>query len=316
MLRPETGAYLANQAAARRLFQHAMHDRLGEPNLAERLRRDDTLGSAWVRIAHHEADHDMLDEQLEVDSALSLLQVGTDLLRWGERGRGQLGAMLAAGKNHNRTTSVDTGFAAKGKVEGTALGVYGTWFADPTEVTGLYVDTWLQYARYKHRVNGEGLPEERYDTHTWEASAEAGYAWQVFAGADTAVFVEPQWQVAYAGYRSDTHVEANGTVVQTTDAGGWSTRVGVRLFGRGTHAQEKWVQPFVTANWLHDDGDNAMAFDGEQLIGGAPGDRYELKVGVQAEFGEGWTGWGQLGAQDGEDDYRDVGGQIGLKRSW
>ena len=46
----------------------------------------------------------------------------------------------------------------------------GTWFADAGEPTGVYVDGWLQYGRYDHRVMGDYLRDETYDASTWAAS--------------------------------------------------------------------------------------------------------------------------------------------------
>lgn len=76
------------------------------------------------------------------------------------------------------------------------------------------------------------------------------------------------------------------------------------------------MQPFVAANWYHQSKISSVAFDGEALEGGIPKDRYELKVGAQLQLGSGWTGWGHLSGQSGNDGYRDIGGQAGLKYSW
>lgn len=316
ILRPEVGAYLANQSAAVGMFQHAMHDRLGEPNLAERLKNDDTLGSAWVRVERNQADYGAVEGQIGINSDSSLLQIGTDIAQWGQTGRGQIGIMAATGQANSTATSALTGYTAKGKVEGTALGVYGTWFARPAEATGLYVDAWVQAGRYKNSVHGEGLAKESYDAETLTGSVEAGYAWKVYADDAKAFYLEPQAQVIYTDYRSDDHVEVNGTVASVEEAGGLTTRLGLRAYGHATSAQGNRVQPFVTANWYHQSKDNTMGFDGEALMGGVPQDRYELKVGAQLQLGGGWTGWGHLGVQSGANDYRNVGGQLGLKYSW
>lgn len=295
VLRPETGAYLLNQATVRTLLQHSMHDRVGG-----------AAGAAWVRFARSEADYTALDAQLDVDTEVSLLHVGTDLFG-GERG--QFGAMLSAGKVRNRAIAIDTGYLAKGRVTGAAVGLYGSWIADPVTAGGLYLDSWVQYADNRHRVQGQGLAEEHHGARTLAGSLEAGYAWKL----GPAVRIEPQLHATWFDYRADVHVESSGTVVQAMEAGGWSTRAGVRVGGHGSRAR---VQPFATFNWLRDDGDDAVAFDGIALVAGTPRDRRELKVGVQAELGPGWTGWSQFGLQEGDDDYRQASGQVGLKRTW
>jgi autotransporter family porin len=316
VLRPEVGAYLANQSAAVDLFQQAMHDRLGEPGLAERLKSDDTLNSAWVRTAGDQADYGPLAKQLEISSHRSLLQIGTDLARWGQSSRGQIGVMAATGQANNTVVSNLTGYTAKGKVEGTALGVYANWFANPAGSTGAYVDGWVQYGRFKNSVHGEGLQKEKYDARTMSGSVESGYAFRVFEGERSAVLVEPQAQLTYTDYRGGGTTEHNGTVVASEKAGGLSARTGVRIYGHDRTEQGHLVQPFASVNWLHDRSRNAMSFDGAQMAGGVPRDRYEVNAGVQLQVSNRWSGWGSLGLQSGANDYRNAGAQLGAKYSW
>ncbi len=316
VLRPEIGAYLANQSVAVGMFQHAMHDRLGEPNLAERLKDDDKLGGVWARVTRNQIDYGVGEGQVDVSSDSSLLQIGSDIARWGQTSRGQIGVMAAAGQANSTATSALTGYAAKGKVDGVALGVYGNWFARPAEATGTYIDAWLQAGRYKNSVHGDGLVEERYDANTLTGSVEIGYAWKVFANETRAFYLEPQTQVVYTDYDGDDHIEANGTVVSVEQGGGLTTRVGLRAYGHAIGMEGNRVQPFVTANWYHHSKITSVAFDGEALEGGTPKDRYELKVGAQLQLDSGWTGWGHFSGQSGKDGYRDIGGQVGLKYSW
>ncbi|MBD8698058.1 autotransporter outer membrane beta-barrel domain-containing protein [Stenotrophomonas sp. CFBP 13718] len=316
--RPETGAYLANQAAAVGMFDMTLHERLGEPNLAERLKSDDTLASAWVRTTSDHTRFNAGEGQLDVASRQSMLQVGTDFAKWGDDSRGLAGIMLATGKSSSQTTSNVTGYGAKGEVDGKALGLYATWMQSADSEKGAYLDAWLQTARFKNEVQGDALATERYDSKALMASIEAGYAMQLHEGADKAFYLEPQAQVTYTDYSmdGDQHVETNGTTVKTVDAGGLQTRLGVRLYGHDTSSEGNRVQPFVAANWIHSEGDNAVAFNGVSLSAGQPSDVYELKAGAQLQMGGGWTGWGELSTLRGKNDYRNYGAQMGVKYSW
>ena len=316
--RPETGAYLANQAAAVGMFDMTLHERLGEPNLAQRLKSDDTLASAWVRTTSDHTRFNAGEGQLDVASRQSMLQVGTDFAKWGDDSRGLAGIMLATGRSSSQTTSNVTGYGAKGEVDGKALGLYATWMQSADSEKGAYLDAWLQAARFKNEVQGDALATERYDSKALMASIEAGYAMQLHEGADKAFYLEPQAQLTYTDYSmdGDKHVETNGTTVQTADAGGVQTRLGVRLYGHDTSSEGNRVQPFVAANWIHSEGDNAMAFNGVGLAGGQPSEVYELKAGAQLQMGGGWTGWGELSTLRGKNDYRNYGAQMGVKYSW
>jgi autotransporter family porin len=310
VLRPEPGAYLANESAAVQMFGTRFHDRNGGTarGLAER--------GAWTRVSRNQADYGVIGDQLTVNGDTDVLQVGTDVFTWGEGSRGQLGVMLGSGRANNTVTSRLTGYSAKGKVEGQAIGIYGSWLQDAAQTTGLYVDAWAQHARFKNSVQGDGLGKERYDSTANSASVEAGYGIQVADGERVAMFVEPQLQLSYTRLNTDTHVERNGTVIDGDNADGLTSRVGVRFFGHAHTDAGNRVQPFVSVNWIRESNENSLRFDGEQLSGGLPQNRYEAKAGASLQLGGRWTAWGDLGLQRGDGGYKDVAGQVGLRSSW
>jgi outer membrane autotransporter protein len=308
VLRPEPGAYLANQAAAVDMFQLRYQDRHGDPSTPS------GRTGGWARVTRNQADFGAVGRQLEVSSDRTVLQVGADLFGRGQDSRFTAGVMLASGTAQNQVSSGLTGYTAKGRVRGTAVGAYGTWLQS-TDGAGLYVDGWAQYGRHDNRVDGLGLRRERYDSRASTASLEAGYTFTLVNRSRTAWSLQPQVQVRYTDYDSDSVVEANGTRVDGADAGGFSTRVGLQLQG---HAVSRWnrVQPFVAVNWLHDARENALHFDAEKRQAGIPKDRYEVKAGAQLQLGANWAAWGDMAVQNGSEGYRDVAGQIGLRRAW
>lgn len=312
LYRPEAAAYLANQAAAVGMFQHSMHDRMGEPNFAP----DDRAVAAWVRVARNQMDGLAGFDQLDVSTDTSLLQVGGELGVWSGDSRFHFGLMGGTGRADSHAGSSLTDYRSKGKATGYNLGIYATWFAHADEPAGLYVDGWLQYGRYDQEVAGDYLEPEKYDARTLSASAEAGYAFALGGGGRTAFFIEPQAQLIYTDYRMGTHQEANGTLVDDDGHRGLTSRLGMRFYGHAAQAAYKLVQPFATLNWWHDSDYNRMTFNGDAMELSLPRDRYELKLGIQAQLGGGWTGWGQMGALTGDDDYRDINGQFGLNYRW
>jgi len=307
LLRPEPGAYLANQAAAVRMFQQRRHDR-GEPAFEH-----DRAG-AWARVGRDQM-HTTIAGQVDTRTHTNVLQIGSDIARWGESGRGQIGLMLATGEAETQATSRITGYGTRGKVKGDAVGLYGTWVQSAEDSSGLYVDGWLQYGRYDNRVQGDNLPRETYDATTRAASIEAGYGW-AFANAERGTwYLQPQAQVTYTDYKGDTLQEVNGTVVEDDRAGGFESRVGVRLFGHDSASGNR-VQPFLAVNWLYTERGDAMRFDGERLDARLPTNRYEAQAGAQLRLGQNWSAWGDLRVQRGDSGYKDAGAQLGLRRAW
>jgi len=303
VLRPEAGAYLANQSAAVNMFAHRMHDRGG-------TRTDER--TAWARVGRSNADFTAVGGQLSVDGNTSVLQIGSDLLR---RGNATFGVMLGNGRADNRVASDLTGYTATGRVRGTAVGVYGTWLQDAEGTGGAYVDATVQFGRFDNRVQGIGLEPEHYDSRVATASLEVGHTFNVWQGAASVLYVQPQLQLTYADYRADRHVETNGTVVDEADAGGLSGRLGVRVFGHGS-ATGNSVQPYLGVNWLRGSGTSALQFNDEALGANVPRNRYEVQAGAELKLGQRWGAWGGLGVQRGDHGYRNVAGQVGVRMAW
>ncbi len=306
VLRPEPGAYLANQAAAVQMFQLRRHDR-GEPGF-DRAR----IGT-WVRAGRDQLQANVAG-QVDARTHINTLQLGSDVWRWGD-GRGQVGVMLGTGEATTQAVSTLSGYGTRGKVKGKSAGVYLGWVQDAQSSAGLYVDGWLQAARFDNEVQGEGIARETYDSRTRSASLEAGYAWAIRSSEASTLYLQPQAQLTWTDYDGDSLIENNGTTVEDGRGGGLNSRLGVRLFGQGT-LQGNRVQPFLAANWLRGQRDEAMRFNSESLSAKTPENRYEVQAGAQLQLGQRWSAWGDLRVQRGDSGYRNHGAQVGLRAAW
>jgi autotransporter family porin len=308
ILRPEAGAYLANQAAAVSMFQHRLHDREGAHA------PDDARGAGWLRVTSTQTRQDVAG-QLALKGRASTVMSGMDMLHWGGASQGRAGILLAAGQTSSDVHSHLSGYTATGTVKGAAVGLYGSWLQHRDTGDGAYVDSWLQHGRYRTGVQGVGLARERLDARTHAASLETGYAWQLRVRDASTLRVQPQLQMTYTDYRADRLVEHNGTQVASGGAGGLSSRLGIRVMGdvRGTDHR---VQPFVSAHWLHDTGRNRVWMDDTRIDGGQPRHRYELRGGATLQLGTRWSAWGDLGLQRGDDRYRSASAQMGVRARW
>lgn len=305
VLRPEAGAYLANQSAAVNMFDHRLHERMGAVSMQEGR-------TAWARVGRSAADFSAVGGQLSVDGSTSVLQIGSDVLR---QGNAAFGVMLGSGRTDSRVASDLTGYTANGRVRGTAVGVYGTWMQDAEGTQGAYVDASLQHGRFDNRVQGIGLERETYDSRTISTSLEAGYTFNIWQGAASQLYLQPQVQVSYTHYRADRHVEQNGTVIDRADAGGLNGRVGVRVFGHGTAAGNR-VQPYLGVNWLRSSGTSTVQFNGDLVGADVPRNRYEVQTGAELRLGRRWGAWTGLSMQRGDYGYRNVSAQVGVRMAW
>lgn len=314
--RPESGAYLANQAAAAGMFNHTLHDRVGELDWQERQRNGgDKANSVWTRVQRNQFDGVTGQEQVKTSTDTSLLQIGADVVDW-TAGNSRVNAGVMAGMGRANSESSSLIYGAKGKVTGKSLGLYGTWYGSSSDATGAYVDAWLQYGQYDNEVHGDLLQKERYDSRSLTGSLEAGYAFELARGDTSAFYVEPQAQVIYTRMGGGDHVDGEGSQMRSGDVGGLTSRLGARVYTRQLSTAYNRVQPFAEVNWWHGGNDNTMTFNGVSMDQSRSRDIQELKVGAQMELGSGWSAWGHAGFQTGDNDHRNVQGMVGVKHSW
>jgi autotransporter family porin len=306
VLRPEPGAYLANLQAAQTMFRVGYHDRNAGQN----------AGRAWARVDGSRNGFDAVSRQLDIRGNSQALTVGADL--WRHDSGSSVGVMLSSGNASSTSTNELTGYYARGKVKGEALGLYGTWrggsTADP--YAGFYVDGSLQRAQFRNRVEGIGLDAERYDSRAWQGAVETGYAFRVGGASNGGIYLEPQLQVGYSRWDSSRHTEANGTVVSTENANGVFGRAGLRLSGVtrwGNGAAE--VQPYLAANWLHTRAESQIRLDDEIADARVPRSRGEFSGGASVKFANGIGAWGGLSLQKAS-GYHQTSAQVGVSYSW
>lgn len=302
-LRPEAGAYLANQFAMDQMLRHQYSDRQGGAAVEDGIR-------GWARVDANQSKLGAVNDQLDLRVHRSRLQLGADLGVFDD-GRGRVGVMGTLAQSSATSRSHLTGYSARGKVEGGALGVYGNWATD-----ALYVDASMQRGQFRNRVQGEGLAEERYDSDIWQSSLEAGYRFGIGQVGATALSLQPELQLIYTDAKTDVHIEANGTVVRATGNSGLSGRAGLRLQGESRSAAGASVSPYLTANWYRDGAGNGIAFDDDMLKAGIPRNRYELSAGARVEFRSGFSAWGGFGVMRGDSGYREATANLSVAYSW
>jgi autotransporter family porin len=306
VLRPEPGAYLANLQAAQTMFRLGYHDRHAGQN----------SGRAWARVDGARNGFDAVSQQLDIRGNSQALTVGADV--WRTDNGSSVGVMLSTGNASSTSTNELTGYYARGKVKGEALGLYGTWRgsngADP--YAGFYVDGSVQRAQFRNRVEGIGLAGERYDSRAWQGAVETGYAFRVGGASNGGIYLEPQLQVGYSRWDGNNHTEANGTVVNAENADGLFGRAGLRLSGVtrwGNGGAE--VQPYIAANWLHTRAESQISMDGEVVDARIPRSRGEFSAGASVKYANGMGIWGGLSLQRAS-GYHQNAAQVGVSYSW
>lgn len=305
--RPEIGAYLANQQLAGAMQMHTLHDRQG----AQHSNRD---GNVWGRVVSGRNDSNAANGAISQHSDYSLVHIGGDSALFGNNNL-RLGAMGSWGKASTHADARGNAYRASGNLDGLNLGIYATWYANADTRLGAYADSWLQYGWYKNKVNGDGLPTDKYDSNAFSASLETGYSMIISGDEQRSLRLTPQLQAVHTNYRADRVTEQNGTAIDSQNGDSWTSRAGVRVSGHGQY-NGRLVQPYVEANWLYSSNGQAVAFNGIDIAQGVPRNRAEIKTGLQGQISKGWDGWLHVGMQLGESDYRQFEGAAGISYRW
>ncbi|CAK7039629.1 autotransporter outer membrane beta-barrel domain-containing protein [Saezia sanguinis] len=316
-IRPEVGAYMANQDAALDMFMHGMHDRFGDSQFIAGNVTDKSVPSFWARTSGYYMDSRAAG-QIDQNRWGSALQMGGDLARGtSEQGNWRVGVMAGYGSAKSRNQTDGQTPMARSDVNGYSVGIYGTWFADgETGSEGPYLDTWAQYGWYDNKVHGDELAQESYHSRTMAGSVEGGWTFKVHEDDTTRIFVQPQAQLTYAHYKGTDVYENNGTLVQSRNNSGLISRLGVRVFGSQQSGHDQQWQPFVEANWIYNDVGAGVAMNGQGFDTSMPRSRFELKTGVEVRINDRWNVWGHIGAQQGHEGYMRLEGLAGVKYSW
>ncbi|MFO6298606.1 autotransporter family protein [Rahnella selenatireducens] len=309
VIRPEAGAYLANQSLANSVFLTTMHDRNGENRETW-----EESAAGWAHFDAGRVNSRAAGDNISLGSNTAVLRAGTDIYRH-DFGDQQVRAGLMTGYADADTDSSAKNVSgnAKSNLKGYSFGAYGTWYGGAAgQKTGPYVDSWIQYGTFHNTVNGDDLAEEKYDSHNWVGSLEAGY--DLSLSNNHALYFQPQVQTIYTRYSQGDHTESNGTQIHSQDAGGLTTRLGGRLYGQ--FDDKGTTQPFAEVNWWHGGSSNSVEMDSTSVEQSIPVNRYEVKVGAQAQISKDWLLWINTGVQAGKDDYSAIQGQVGGKYFW
>lgn len=326
-MRPEGASYTANLAAANTMFVTSLHDRLGESQYIDMLTGEKKVTSLWLRqVGTHNRWHDG-SGQLSTQSNGYVAQLGGDLTQWYGKGsrRAHLGLMAGYGNNQSKTRSGKTDYQSRGTVDGYSVGMYGTWFNNEADKSGLYVDSWLQYSWFNNHVKGEQQAAESYRSRGLTASLETGFTFMAGSftgskGSQNDWFIQPQAQAVWMGIKAQDHTESNGTRVTGDGEGNIMTRLGVRTYLKG-HAKTdegkaRTFEPFVEANWIHNTRQFGTIMDDASVRQSGNRDLGELKTGVEAKLNKNLHAWGNVGVQAGDKGYSNTSATIGLKYSF
>nr|WP_081005588.1 autotransporter outer membrane beta-barrel domain-containing protein [Trabulsiella odontotermitis] len=328
-LQAEGGSYLNNLASANSVFNHRLHDRLGEPGYAEALHNgDDNVSSLWMRhVGGHERST-LGDGQSFTRSNRYVIQIGGDLAQWtrNNQDRWNLGVMAGYANVHSNTHSYHSEYNADGRVSGYSAGLYGTWFQNGADNTGAYVDTWVLYNWFDNSVTSNHQQREDYSSDGFTASLEGGYTFKAgeFSGSLGTLntwYIQPQLQVTWMGVSDESCSRNDGTCFESGGDDNIQTRLGVRTYLNSHHkmddGKQREFQPYLEVNWIHNTETYGVSNDGRSISRNDTENLAEVRAGLEAKLNNNLSLWSNAGVQfTGPRKYSDLQGMLGVKASF
>lgn len=318
---PTIGGYLGNLRSVS-MFDHQLRTRQPHENIVV----DRIAGESqplWFRTQIFTERYTIGNDAIKNHDQTQLVQAGGDFGVIETKNKGDLhyGFVAGYGEFKNTSTSLVSHNDINSEVKGWNIGLYGTWYQNPDNDKGLYVDVWTQYSGFDNDLDGEGVNgKTSYDSSAWTSSAEVGYSHLIGSLRNHEYYIVPQAQVIYRMVDSDTFWDGNGLRVDDVDADGFISRVGARFNMRDVVASSGW-QPWIEANWIHDGSDDTIRFKDRsgQIMHVDNGDLdnlYEVRVGFQTVIRDKVTASMELGGRWGDDRYRRANGQFNLSYRW
>lgn len=314
ILRPEAGSYLGNLVAANTMFNVRLHDRQGETSYIDFITGEHKTTSMWLRYQYGQNEFGA-SSQLDVTNNWYVTQLGGDIANWSHQGvdRLHVGIMAGYGRSTNDVGPNKLGNSSSGKVDGYSVGLYGTWYENDLNRTGLYVDSWLMWNHLNGKVDGEGLQSEEYKLKGFTASLEGGYTFLAAESEYYHLWLQPQGQLTWMGVDADNHTEREGSKI-SGKSNNLQTRLGLRtILDSNSPVQDFSGQIFIETNWLYNTQPFSIKMNGDRVYQSGVRNLAEIKGGIESTLHKNSNIWINLGYQFGEHDYRNIGLTLGMQ---
>lgn len=263
--RDDIAIYAQQAQAANTLFALRLNDK--NSNIFDRTLPRKGL---WLRVIDGHSNQWVQGKTAPVEGYRKGVQLGGEVFTW-QNESNQLSIGLMGGQAEQRSTfrNPDTDNLTTGNVKGFGAGVYATWHQLQDKQTGAYVDSWMQYQRFRHRINTE-YATERFTSKGITASIEAGHNALLAEhftkkGNSLRVYLQPQAQLTYLGVNGKFSDSENAQV-NLLGSRQLQSRVGVQAKAQFAFTNGVTFQPFVAVNSIYQQKPFGVEIDGDRRV--------------------------------------------------
>ncbi|VXC99902.1 conserved hypothetical protein [Enterobacterales bacterium 8AC] len=317
---PESGAFIANIAAANTLFNTRLEDlHAGDSRDSGDVSGTETRSSLWLRQVGSRNKFEDASGQLSNSSNRYVAQLGGEV--WDTQFTGQdrfgLGVMAGYGRATGTTDSGETSYKSDNSLTGYTVGVYGTWYANASERHSPYVHGWLQYEWFNASVSSSAYDSGNYHLRGVSTSLEGGYPIEIYQGEENNTYITPQAQLTLNGAKM-SDLQNNGSLVQQDGNNNLQTRLGAKLSNDTLMGKDKSriLTTYLDLNWIHNTRLPGVSSDGLGVQQTGSRHLIEVKVGAEGKLSNNLSVWGNLTQQIGQKGYDDKAAMLGVKYSF
>nr|WP_275045320.1 autotransporter outer membrane beta-barrel domain-containing protein [Haemophilus haemolyticus] len=275
--RDDIAIYAQQAQAANTLFNLRLNDKYSD--IFDRTLPRKGL---WLRLISGHLSQDVQGKTAPVEGNRKGIQLGGDVFSLQNQDY-QLSFGLMGGQAEQRSTfrNPDTGNVTTGNMKGFGAGIYATWHQLQDKQTGAYVDSWMQYQRFRHRINTED-GTERFTSKGITASIEAGYNALLAEhltekGTQIRFYLQPQAQLTYLGVNGGL-TDSGDSKVNLLGSRQLQSRVGIQAKAQFLLNKNIVIQPFVAVNALYHSKPFGVEMDGERRV-------INNKVAIESQLG-------------------------------
>ncbi|HHE9970745.1 TPA: phase-variable autotransporter Lav [Haemophilus influenzae 10810] len=236
----------------------------------------------WLRVIDGHSSQWVQGKTAPLEGYRKGVQLGGEVFTW-QNESNQFSVGLMGGQAEQRSTfrNPDTDNLTTGNMKGLGAGVYATWHQLQDKQTGAYVDSRVQYQRFRHRINTED-GTERFTSKGITASIEAGYNALLAEhltkkGNRVRFYLQPQAQLTYLGVNGKFSDSENAQV-NLLGSRQLQSRVGVQAKAQFLLYKNIVIQPFAAVNALYHSKPFGVEIDGERRV-------INNKTAIESQFG-------------------------------
>nr|WP_116972864.1 autotransporter outer membrane beta-barrel domain-containing protein [Haemophilus influenzae]RFN84275.1 autotransporter outer membrane beta-barrel domain-containing protein [Haemophilus influenzae] len=224
----------------------------------------------WLRVIDGHSNQWVQGKTAPVEGYRKGVQLGGEVFTWQNKSN-QLSIGLMGGQAEQRSTfrNPDTDNLTTGNMKGFGAGIYATWHRLQDKQTGAYADSWVQYQRFRHRINTEDATE-RFTSKGITASIEVGYNALLAEhftkkGNRVRFYLQPQAQLTYLGVNGKFSDSENAHV-NLLGSRQLQSRVGVQAKAQFSLYKNIAIEPFAAVNALYHNKPFGVEMDGERRV--------------------------------------------------